>query len=769
MSDIQIFSVSDCLRLNFGNVTVLGTITSLSRLYKMISSVDYLCNDCGFNDRVLYEPPIDAIEDRNKNKLSRKCKCDISILPVFDYVNAVTIELQDQDDLKETEKLLCILFDENTRDIRIGEKVAVSGNVQIIIKNKKAVTCIYSTTIKYENKKDIQITELDKQAIHRFVNKKKENTVDELAKMFAINTIGYDIVKKGFLLAAVSSGIDKKYENGLTNRDRIHVIIVGDPGMGKSNLLRESTKLVPNSRYESAQHSSGKSLTAIVTKENEEYFLRYGSIPLSNGAICALNEIGRMNFEDQGFLLDVMEEGSFTINKYGINARIKSSTVIVATSNPIGSTWDKNNGSDTNGYDDDDNGKIDISKIPLLNPVLDRFDLVFVLKTIKDKKEYREYAKIKSQQVSDPNLLPNYYPYLRKHIQYAKSFNPTLTEEARTLIEEYYVNLALSSSNHFGSSKRMLEKLIRIAKSIARIKLKNKVDVDDAKEALEFFNAIIIQYQAFVQTIPKDPRDLAIGIFIDILKPGIPYSFEELAKSACEKDDYVKSYLQSGYYKDKVKTNKNKFKIENNKKLRNIYEILTHNPHIQIVSAKPIVLKWNPLRLDSNNTSDLTDLSDPHSTIPKNSRNDNEESNSKSDKPYTSSLNNNNNNNNKENQRSYESDRSDSDGSGDVDKNILKTTTSEGYLQTVKNNDILQEIKGNNMKSDVIYEESPNDLFFNDKKNKLIYLCYRCKFETDIQIEYERHSVLNHPGKPAYPNLADIEKEGLKPQGKPLE
>ncbi|MDN5868451.1 MAG: AAA family ATPase, partial [Candidatus Nitrosocosmicus sp.] len=632
-----IVEVSDCLRLDTGNVSVLGTVTSLSRLYKMLKSVNYYCSDCGFSDTELFDPVVDISDSNLKPiiKSSKKCKCEILIRPTFDYVNAVTIELQDSDDLKETEKLLCILFEENTRDIRVGEKVMISGNVQVIIKNKKAVTCLYSTAIKYENKKDIQVTELDKKAIQRFVDKKKENTIDELVKMFAVNTIGYNIVKKGLLLSAVSSGIDKKYENGLGNRERIHVIIVGDPGIGKSNLLRESIKLVPNSRYESGQHSSGKSLTAIVTKENEEYFLRYGSISLSNGAICALNEIGRMNFEDQGFLLDVMEEGSFTINKYGINARIKSSTVIVATSNPLGSTWNKNTGFDSNGYDDD-NGKIDLSKIPLLNPVLDRFDLVFVVQTIKDEQEYRKYAQIKTIQVSDPKLIPTYYPYLKKHIQYAKSFSPSLTEEASTLIREYYINLAKSSSNHFGSSKRTLEKLIRISKSIAKIKLKNKVDVDDAKEALEFFNAVILQYESAVIAIPPNPSDLTLSMFVDLLKESsFPHTLEELARKACEKNEFIRSYLASD---DKHTSNKNKFQISNNKKLRNIYNILADNPSIQVLSAKPIVLRWKPLHLNYRaNLSDSSDLYDPNSVISTNSE-DNEEMNRRDDDKDNSTI-----------------------------------------------------------------------------------------------------------------------------------
>ena len=119
--------------------------------------------------------------------------------------------------------------------------------------------------------------------------------------MFAPSIFGLDIIKTGLLLSAVSSSEDLPLDG---NRDRLHVLLVGNPGTGKSKLIKESVELVPNSRYESSQHASGKSLTAIVSKENDEdYCLRTGPIPLARGAICVLNEIGRTTPEDQGFLV----------------------------------------------------------------------------------------------------------------------------------------------------------------------------------------------------------------------------------------------------------------------------------------------------------------------------------------------------------------------------------------------------------------------------------------------------------------------------------
>lgn len=102
-------------------------------------------------------------------------------------------------------------------------------------------------------------------------------------------------------------------------------------------------------------------------------------------------------------------------------------------------------------------------------------------------------------------------------------------------------------------------------------------------------------------------------------------------------------------------------------------------------------------------------------------------------------------------------------------ESVSKTLSQEEYLQIDKNGDVLQQNQENNIKNYDFNRKYSNNLFFNEKRNKLIYFCYRCEFKTDSQNEYEKHSVLNHPNKPAYPSLADIEKDDLTPQGKSWE
>jgi replicative DNA helicase Mcm len=154
---------------------------------------------------------------------------------------------------------------------------------------------LYSHSITYEARKEISLSSQDVDAIKRFVSKHGNKIVDVISKMFAPDVIGLYNVKKGLILCAASCANDAKKQ-----RQRIHALLIGEPGLAKSMLLRKSCEIVPNSRSESAQNSSGKSLTAIVSKENgENTVLRLGPIPFAKEAIAGLNELGRMSFDDQ--------------------------------------------------------------------------------------------------------------------------------------------------------------------------------------------------------------------------------------------------------------------------------------------------------------------------------------------------------------------------------------------------------------------------------------------------------------------------------------
>lgn len=585
-------SVFLTLRKHFGSARPRGTITGISKLSVMISKVSFYCDNCQFMTELDF-----ALPESNDKDIDKKCgKCHKftrnDLNP--EYKNAVIIELQDTDTFNDMDRLTVFLFDEDTERIRIGETVIITGDMEIVNNGKRLYTCLNGKSIHYLNRENFTLSEYDIKEIDEFVNTtttNKSQLIDKLVSIFDTSIVEYDHVKKGLLMAAVNTSDD------ITRNERINILLIGDPGLAKSKLAKRVTQLVPNSRHESGQSSSGKSLTAIIEKTYENTFLRPGPIPLAKGAICSINELGRQSMEDQGHLLDVMEEGEFTKNAFGKNVRIRSPTTIIATANPVNnSRWR-------------DNDKVDLSEFPVLEPIRDRFDLKFVFKDRNEWKEIDEFADKLSEieDKKDRGILPDYTIFLIKYLQYAKQFNPILTEEARKMLTDFYKEIR---KKNFGSP-RVLITLPKLVKAIARLKLKEIADEEDAKEAMQFYNVMLLDFQKSV-VISQSPREVAYQECLSVLKEITNFggfTFEELIEKICQRNIQLAQYF--GYRKVSLQ-------IKHNKKSRNVYDMLLNDPKIKKIGEKPTVLQW---------LSDPNDLSDHDNKDKKEKNNETQKNN----------------------------------------------------------------------------------------------------------------------------------------------
>jgi hypothetical protein len=196
--------------------------------------------------------------------------------------------------------------------------------------------------------------------------------------------------------------------------------------------------------------------------------------------------------------------------------------------------------------------------------------------------------------------LSDYTPFLVKYIEYARQLKPILSEEATIMLEEFYINVKIKG---FGSD-RVLPTLHKLAKAVARLKLKEVVGEEDAKEVMEFYNVMLVDYQKSV-VVSQSPRELAYNECVSILEQikgfgGI--TLEDLIKKVCENNEQLANYFQ---YDQKP------LKIKNNRKVRDVYETLLNHSKIKKVQEKPIVLQW--LEPDLGDPSDLCDK-DKHSS-----------------------------------------------------------------------------------------------------------------------------------------------------------
>lgn len=349
----KILSVLEAKQVNAGKISVIGMIISRSVMHKTISKSEWECQDirCANHGSIKFDPPRAIPLKKLDNTDGTQLKCDKCQSNAYDveneYHDAVRIQIADTDKADNYNSLDVILYDDASRNIVAGEIVTITGDVHIqttsgvSTSGKKLVSVLHSSSVFYRNREELKLSIKDIETIHKHKKIVEKSSsliyIDALVSMFAPNVIGHNDKKLGLLRSLVGGSLDYGDENG--RRGRIHTMLVGDPGQAKSLLAREAINLLPNSRYVTATNASGKSLVVIIDKENDSLVARYGAVVLSRGSVCVINEFGAMSLDDQKHLLDIAEEGSCTIDKYGLHLEIDSPTTIITTANPYNQTW----------------------------------------------------------------------------------------------------------------------------------------------------------------------------------------------------------------------------------------------------------------------------------------------------------------------------------------------------------------------------------------------------------------------------------------------
>jgi DNA replicative helicase MCM subunit Mcm2 (Cdc46/Mcm family) len=573
-------NVSSAIKQSEGYHKVKGAIISLSEPFKLIQSYQAECI-CGLYAKTEHFEVPRYREPRLNQNACNKCQSSLNIH--FEYMNAIMIELQDDEKFSEIERLNCMLLDTDFTNVKVGEKVTIGGSIHITQKNQKGnllPILFCRNNLDYQDKIEVVTSSLDEKAIMRFSKMYGESTITKLVDMFDNYVIGQDLAKKCLLLSLVSSGDDlNKTKTNRAGRKRIHTLLVGKPGLAKSSLLKKAAKLLPNSRFESSQHSSGKSLTAIVEKDNEHYLLGLGAVPLAKYSVCALNEIGTLAFEEQKYLLDAMEEGEFSINKHGIHSDIESPTTIIASTNLLKPTNDIELA----------NGNISLDQIPLTAPVKDRFDLIAVVAEERSDDAILNYIDKKMESLSKP--LPVYDLFLQKYIEYARNIEPHVDPTCNNLIKYYYA--ALKKSNPDFGSNRMLETIIRLCKAISKLKLKQIVDELDVNEAISLYDKLISKYISSSSRVPIEPDKYAFERCLKILEGAFNqkdsvFKFEDLLYKVCENDAIVRRYILDT---TSLSIDRRKLKITDNHKARQVRDLLVESPLVRIVGRRPLTLQ----------------------------------------------------------------------------------------------------------------------------------------------------------------------------------
>lgn len=506
-------------------ISIEGIVKRKTEVCPKLQEAAFICQKCGAvikvsQDEDILKEPVECYEDQGGCGRTSKFKLSTSLST---FVDAEQITLQERpeslDGSQQPQDITVFAEDDLVGKLHPGDRVIINGILHPMMRRRKTLQLtsfgrgIQANSFEIDETafESIQISDEEVAKFRQVA--KSPNLYEDMINSIVPSIKGLTTEKNSLLFQSFG-GNEKHTKDGSRIRGDIHILLIGDPGTGKSQVLNFMKKLIPRSIKTGGRTSSEAGLTATSIREEDGYWsVVGGSMVLADRGLLIIEEFDKMKDTDRQSIHPAMEQQEITVDKAGNNVTFKSRCAVLAAANPKTGRFDS---------------FMPITEQFNLKPaLLSRFDVIFAITdnpNIEKDKEIADHILNTHQNPDGKHIEPVYSAdFIRKYIAYAKQkVRPKISDKVKKILKEYYVELRSSSKDSIALCPRQLESLVRLSEASAKVRLRKTVTVEDAKRALKI-------YDQFLRRVGMDRET---GQFdMDIILTGMSHSQHQRMKS----------------------------------------------------------------------------------------------------------------------------------------------------------------------------------------------------------------------------------------------